>query len=371
MPAAGVRAHHTVMKAVGAISGTSMDGIDVAVVDTDGREMIRCGPGLTIPYDDKLRDRLLLAAAEAPLLADADLAALDESVTRAHVGAIEDFMARSGLDAGAVGVVGLHGQTILHQPERRRTVQLGRGAVAARMLGVKVVDGFRLADVASGGQGAPFAPLYHRALLGGQADAVMVLNLGGVGNATFLDGEDVIAFDTGPASALLDDLVARRLGLAFDRGGALAASGRADATLVARFMADKFFAQKPPKSLDRQHFHALIEAVENLADADAAATLAEFTIASIVAAQAHLPRRPLRWLVTGGGRHNRFFLDRLHGALGVPVEPVEAAGWDGDFLEAQAFAYLAVRSLAGLPLSLPTTTGVPRAMPGGVLHRPP
>jgi anhydro-N-acetylmuramic acid kinase len=356
------------MRAIGAISGTSMDGIDVALIDTDGENSVRAGPGATYPYPAKLRDSLLQLAAEADRLPPERLAAFEAPVTDAHVDAIGRFMADHAI--ASVELIGLHGQTVLHQPAARRTVQLGDGAAAARRLGIVTVDGFRLADVAAGGQGAPFAPLYHRALLAGQDGPAMVLNLGGVGNVTYLDGEVAIAFDTGPASAMLDDFVARRTGAAFDRDGALAATGRVHQDLVAAFRADPFFALPPPKSLDRQHFHAYAASVAALSDADGAATLAAFTLASVIAALDHVPRPPTRWLVTGGGRRNRHFMDELQRMLGVPVQPVEQAGWDGDFLEAQAFGYLAVRAMRGLPLSLPSTTGAPYPMPGGRLHPP-
>jgi len=224
-------------------------------------------------------------------------------------------------------------------------------------------------DVEAGGEGAPFAPLYHRALAQGLEQPVMVLNLGGVGNVTYIDGDEVIAFDTGPASALLDDFMTARRGLPFDADGALAASGAADAAILAAMLDHPYFAAPPPKSLDRNAFHALAGAVGPLDDADGAATLAAFTVESVARALDHAPRPPLRWLVTGGGRLNRTFMRRLADRLGVPVEPVEAVGWDGDALEAQCFAWLAVRSVRGLPLSLPTTTGVPRPMPGGEVVR--
>jgi anhydro-N-acetylmuramic acid kinase len=267
--------------------------------------------------------------------------------------------------------VGLHGQTILHRPERRFTRQLGSGARVAARLGVDTVDRFRHADVAAGGQGAPFAPLFHRALAATLPRPLMVLNLGGVGNVTFIDDDATIAFDTGPASALLDDWVARHVGAAYDADGAVAASGRADAAILAELMRHPYFALPAPKSLDRNDFHARARVVEGMGVADGAATLAAFTVESVAASLAHVPRAPARWIVCGGGRRNGFFMRELARRLGVPVDPAEAVGWDGDFIEAQCFGYLAVRSLRGLPLSLPTTTGVPRPMPGGDLHRAP
>lgn len=353
--------------AIGAISGTSMDGIDIALVETDGREAVRTGPGRTMEYPADLRADLQRLLAD-PSVAERDpLADLDARVTAAFTQAIAGFMAAEGLDRARVDVIGLHGQTVYHRPERRFTRQLGRGADMAKALGIPVVDAFRQADVKAGGHGAPFAPLYHAALAARLPRPLMVLNLGGVGNVTYLGRDEVIAFDTGPASALIDDLVLRRFGVPYDEGGRIAASGAVDQAALAELMANPFFDAPPPKSLDRQDFHARAAIVSKLPDRDAVATLAAFTIESVAAALRHVPEPAARWLVTGGGRRNAAFMAGLARRLGAPVEPVEAEGWDGDLIEAQCFGYLAVRSTLGLPLSLPTTTGVPAPMTGGVL----
>lgn len=353
--------------AIGAISGTSMDGIDIALVETDGREAVRTGPGRTMDYPADLRADLQRLLAD-PSVAERDpLADLDARVTAAFTQAIAGFMAAEGLDRARVDVIGLHGQTVYHRPERRFTRQLGRGADMAKALGIPVVDAFRQADVKAGGHGAPFAPLYHAALATRLPRPLMVLNLGGVGNVTYLGRDEVIAFDTGPASALIDDLVLRRFGQPYDEGGRIAASGAVDQAALAELMANPFFDAPPPKSLDRQDFHARAAIVSKLPDRDAVATLAAFTIESVAAALRHVPEPAARWLVTGGGRRNAAFMAGLARRLGAPVEPVEAEGWDGDLIEAQCFGYLAVRSTLGLPLSLPTTTGVPAPMTGGVL----
>lgn len=357
------------VKAIGAISGTSMDGIDVSVVETDGETMVRPGPGHTFPYPDDLRKTLQALIAEPARAQSEPLEDLERAVTDAHIDAIRRFMAQTGLTAKDIGLIGFHGQTVYHRPEIRFTRQLGLGAQVARALGIDTIGHFRHADVAAGGEGAPFVPLYHRALAHALPQPVMILNLGGVGNVTYIDGDTVIAFDTGPASALLDDFVLRRRNLPFDENGQLAASGRADPRLVAEFMSNPFFERPAPKSLDRQDFHVRAKGVEALSDADGAATLAEFTIESVAASLRHVPGTPRRWLVTGGGRRNAHFMTRLTARLQAPADPVEAVGWNGDFLEAQAFGYLAVRSTLGLPLSLPTTTGVPHPMPGGEWHR--
>jgi anhydro-N-acetylmuramic acid kinase len=356
--------------AIGVISGTSMDNIDIALIETDGRGVVQAGPGGMAPYPPALRKQLL-ALLEEPSRAEREpLLELEEAVTDAFTAAIDGFIRREGLDRGRIDVIGNHGQTVFHRPETRFTRQLSIGGRMAKELGVPVVDDFRSADVKAGGQGAPLVPLYHAALAGDLAQPLMVLNLGGVANVTYLDGDTIIAFDTGPASALIDDLMLKRFGLPYDAGGRIAREGRVERAVLADLMAAPFFRAKPPKSLDRNEFHLRARAADALEPHDAAATLTAFTVEATAAAIAHVPKRPLHWLVTGGGRHNSGIMQGLAERLGVPVEPVESVGWDGDLLEAQCFAYLAVRSREGLPLSLPTTTGVPQAMTGGRFWTP-
>ncbi len=352
--------------ALGLMSGTSMDGIDVAVIVTDGEAVFEHGPALTVPYPEALR-RSLLDVARDEEAASGPLEELEARVTTANAAAVRSLFAGNGASARRVELIGMHGQTILHRPERRFTRQLGRGADLARDLGIDVVDQFRQADVASGGQGAPLVPLYHAALARALPQPIGILNLGGVANVTYIEGDVILAFDTGPASALVDDWIARHTGQAFDHDGRIAAGGRIDEARLARLLDHPYFARRPPKSLDRNAFSPA--AITGLSLADGAATLTRFTARCVVHALGHLPSRPRRWLVGGGGRHNGTMMRMLGEELGVAVEPVEAAGWNGDSLEAEAFAFLAVRSVRGLPLSLPSTTGVPRPMPGGVLHR--
>jgi anhydro-N-acetylmuramic acid kinase len=357
-------------RALGVISGTSMDGIDVALIATDGCKHVIIGPGGTYPYPAALREELLALIADPVRAETAMLPDLEAAVTAAHGDAIAQFMRDNETAATTLDVIGLHGQTVYHRPERRFTRQLGDGSAIAARFGVKTISRFRHADVAAGGEGAPFVPLYHQALANALPQPLMVVNLGGVGNVTYIDGETVIAFDTGPASAMIDDFVRRRRGLAYDVDGALAAAGRADMDLVRAFAQHRYFLRPAPKSLDRNDFHDAIKGVERLSDEDGAATLAEFTVAATVAALRQVPQVPQRWLVTGGGRRNAYIMRRLGEVLGVAVEPVEAVGWHGDYLEAECFGYLAVRSLDGLPLSLPTTTGVPHPLTGGELASP-
>ena len=356
--------------AIGVISGTSMDGIDVALIETDGHNVLRLGAGSMAPYPIPLRAALQDFLKDPSRAEHEPLTELENAVSDAFADAISSFLRQQKLDAAAIDLIGMHGQTVFHRPERRFTRQLSQGQRMAKNLGIAVVDGFRLADVKSGGQGAPLAPMYHAALAKDLPHPVMVLNLGGVGNVTYLDGDTIIAFDTGPASALIDDCVLKRFGLPYDDGGKIAMQGKVDAAILAQLMANPFFHEAPPKSLDRNDFHARAKIVDRLADHDAVATLSAFTIAATVDALRHVPSHPKRWLVTGGGRHNQSFMHGLAKALGVPVEPVESQGWNGDLIEAQCFGYLAVRSVMGLPLSLPSTTGVPEPLTGGMLWQP-
>lgn len=351
-------------RALGLMSGTSLDGIDVAFLTTDGVKAVETGPATTVPYDGGLRDRI-----RGCLGGGGAAAAVAAELTEAHAEAVRRF--RTEHDVGRLDVVGFHGQTILHRPREGLTVQLGDGALLAERTGVDVVCDFRSADVAAGGEGAPLVPIYHAALAGSLERPLAVLNLGGVANVTWLgrDDEEMLAFDTGPGNAMIDDWLLRHTGQPFDRDGALAGAGRADEQWVARFLAHPYFARRPPKSLDRDEFAAF--APEHLSPADGAATLVAMTAVAVAAALAHLPLPPQRWLLAGGGRHNAAVTAALARSLKAPVEPVEAVGWNGDALEAQAFAYLAVRSLLGLPLSFPGTTGVRVPMPGGRLFRAP
>ena len=352
--------------ALGLMSGTSLDGIDAALIHSDGRTRVDAGPALTVPYDAAFRARL-----RAVLGGRGDVAGVERELTLRHAAAVTELLAQAGRPAAEVTVIGFHGHTILHAPERGRTWQIGDGALLAAETGIDVVCDMRGRDVAEGGQGAPLAPLYHAARAADLPKPVAVLNLGGVGNLTWIGPgvDQVIAFDTGPGNALIDDWTARHTGRPFDADGALARAGRVDQAALAGLLDNPYFAETPPKSLDRDAFDTT--PLDGLSPADGAATLTAFTAATVAAALAHLPAPPARWLVTGGGRRNPAVMEALAARLGVAVDPVEAVGWDGDALEAQAFAYLALRSLDGLPLTLPTTTGVPRPTTGGVLHRAP
>jgi anhydro-N-acetylmuramic acid kinase len=369
------------LSAIGLMSGTSYDGVDVALIETDGEEIGRIGPTGYRAYDDSERAALRRAIAAAVNLDDRThrtdvLAEAEAVVTTAHADAVMAFLHANGLSAGAIDVVGFHGQTVLHRPDRRITVQLGDGAELARRLGIPVVYDLRAADVAAGGEGAPLVPVYHRALVRmlGRQQPVAVLNLGGVANVTYVDGEDLVAFDTGPGNALIDDFMRLRTGEPQDDEGGNAAAGTVDEPAVERFLAHPYFARRPPKSIDRNEFRNWVAEEGSRATKsveDGAATLTAITAAAIAAAQSLLPRRPASWIAAGGGTRNPTLMRMLAERLApAPIETADKVGWSADALEAQAFAYLAVRSLRGLPLTFPGTTGVAAPLTGGVVARP-
>jgi anhydro-N-acetylmuramic acid kinase len=365
------------ISAIGTMSGTSLDGIDVALINTDGWQIGRFGPTGYRSYDEPERALMRRALKAATTLRDRDarpgvLREAEELVTRAHAEAIEGFLVANGIERADIAVVGFHGQTILHRPEGRLTVQIGDGPALAQRLRIPVVFDFRAADVAAGGQGAPLVPIFHRALVDGveRPQPISVLNIGGVANVTYIDGKrEPIAGDVGPGNALLDDFMRARAGKRLDRDGEQAAGGQVNEEFVARVLADPFFAAPCPKSLDRNAFAKA--ALPELSVADGAATLTALTAAAVARIIPHLPKPPRSWIVGGGGAHNptlmRMLSERLHPAS---VESASAVGWSADALEAQAFAYLAVRSLRGLPITFPTTTGVAKAMAGGVVIEP-
>ncbi len=358
------------MRALGLMSGTSMDGVDAAVVETDGVEIAGFGPSAFRAYGEG--ERAILRDALGRWPGDAGLDTVEALVRDAHASAVAGF---SGAD-----VVGFHGQTLAHEPRGRGTHQIGRGDLLARSVGVPVVWDFRTADVASGGEGAPLVPFFHFALARriGATAPVAFLNLGGVGNVTWVDPRAaapeapgaLVAFDTGPGNALIDDFLGQRLGRAFDTDGAVAAVGKVREEALAGLAAHPYLERLPPKSLDRQDFHAFLDRVAPLSTEDGAATLAALTVACVAEAARHFPEPATRWLICGGGRKNRTLMTMLAARSNAPVEPVEAVGLDGDMLEAQAFAYLAVRVLRGLPTSAPGTTGVRLPVSGGRISRP-
>ena len=363
-----------VLKAIGLMSGTSLDGIDTAILDTDGASIAVSGPAIAVPYHPWARAMLheaLAAAGQATpgMPVPGPILKAERLITDAHADAVQQLLKQANIHPAGIACIGFHGQTILHRPAERRTWQIGDGQALADATGIPVVNEFRVADVAAGGQGAPLVPLYHQVLTRGMTPPIAVVNIGGVANVTYAGtGGELVAFDTGPGNAALDDWALKQTGEAVDRDGRLAAAGLVDQGVLEFMLDHPIFKKPPPKSLDRFDFP--MAAVEGLSPEDGAATLTAFTAAAIARSQDHLPGVPNLWIICGGGRHNPVLMTELRTRLKQKVITAEEAGWRGDFLEAEAFAYLAVRSIKHLPLSLPSTTGVPYPMPGGRLHRP-
>ena len=379
-----------IMRALGLMSGTSLDGIDVAFIETDGDGVLVRGPAETFPYDASMRKLLVRAMADAKAVTACDarpgcLAEAEREVTERHITAVGYFVARQQIDRASIDVIGFHGQTVLHRPNELLTLQLGLGARLAEKTGLPVVFDLRAADVAAGGQGAPLVPVYHQALVAKLAQRpVAVVNIGGVANVTWIGRDGIgrdgigrnghgreprlIAFDTGPGNALLDDWMMKRAGIAYDEDGRTSGAGRVHEDVVHFYLSHAFFAAAPPKSLDRNAYFS--DLIDGLSLEDGAATLAALTASAIVRAREHMPEEPELWIICGGGRRNRTMMSLIAGRVQCAVVPAEAVGLDGDSIEAEAWAYLAVRSLKGLPITFPGTTGVAEPMSGGVHARP-
>ena len=364
------------LTALGLMSGTSLDGVDVAMIETDGRRVSALGPSGYRPYTEMERSLLRQALYEAADLPDREarpgcLREAERIVTSAHAEAVAAYTAQHRLRFDDIDIVGFHGQTVLHRPEKKLTVQIGDALSLAKSIHIPVMYDFRAADVDAGGQGAPFVPVYHRALaqsLDWEGPTVVV-NIGGVSNITYIDGDTLIACDTGPGNALLDDYMFRWLNQRFDTEGRTAALGKVDAAWINRALQLPFFSVPPPKSLDRNDFASL--KLGDVPPEDGAATLTAFTAAAIARVVPLLPKEPKNWIVAGGGARNLTMLRMLRECLApASVRAADTLGWASDAIEAQAFGFLAARGLKGLPLSYPATTGVPFPMTGGMIARP-
>ncbi len=363
------------MTALGFMSGTSMDGIDAAIIETDGEVITRFGPTCASSFTSEQRHLLMRAVEAARQLTDRNarpgvLAEAEEFITQAHSDVAIDLMKREGLAPDDIDIIGFHGQTVFHKPEDGLTIQIGDGAKLAALTGIDVVSDFRAADMVAGGQGAPLAPVFHQALLhyAGFNGGGVCVNIGGISNISWIpQSADMIAFDTGPGNVLLDAWCQRHLDQPFDRDGVLSSSGEVNEDVLKTLLDNPYFSQPPPKSLDKTSFDLTLLA--GLSVEDGAATLAAFTAQTIALSQAHLPETPQQWIICGGGRLNAAIMRQLQQRIGPSVISAEAAGFNGDDVEAQAFGYLAVRSLRELPLTFPGTTGVATPTRGGVVWR--
>lgn len=365
--------------AIGLMSGTSMDGIDIALVKTDGETTVERGPAFGVAYPSEFRKKLSQALEIAKRIEKRDqrpenIAEIELELTQRHAAAVRDFLVRNKLGYQDIDLIGFHGQTVLHRPLQALTVQIGDGPLLARQTGIPVVHDMRADDMAHGGQGAPLVPAYHAALAAGIADfagrPIVFVNIGGISNLTFIGSDGaIIAYDSGPGNTLIDQWVEAEAGVPYDQGGAIASEGMVLAALARRYLGHAFFTSEKRMSLDRNDFRPPVSGEAGLHDG--ARTLAYVTAAAIVKSMRHLAEKPELVIVCGGGRLNRTImadLDEL--AEAARVAPAEEFGFNGDSMEAEAWAYLAVRSARGLPLTFPGTTGVKAPVSGGVLAKP-
>ncbi|NDE91248.1 MAG: anhydro-N-acetylmuramic acid kinase [Alphaproteobacteria bacterium] len=335
---------------IGLMSGTSVDGIDVAVLQTDGLALVKTGAFASYPYTAAFRKKVKAAFGKrkAP--------AVEKELTVLHARAVNHFLKTHKMKAGDFDCIGFHGQTIAHNPAKGYTVQIGDGKLLHKLTDIPVVYDFRSDDVKAGGQGAPLVPVYHQALAAKQKKPTVFLNIGGLANITYVGAKgELLATDTGPGNAMIDDWVLKHTKRAYDKDGALAAKGTVDEAFVRTFLKHPFFKKKMPKSLDRNAFTACIP--DHLNAADGAATLTQMMVEAIAVTLKLCPKKPSTIIVCGGGRKNRDMMRRLHLATGAKIVPIETMKLDGDATEAQAFAYLAVREILGLPISFKGTTG--------------
>ena len=361
-----------VYRAIGLMSGTSMDGVDVVLIESDGETVSRREPGLLQPYGDEIRATIARAVEAACEQNDRrarpkPVVDAETAVTRAHIDAVQAYLTARGLHAADIDVMGFHGQTLLHRPLDALTIQIGDGAELARGTGVDVVYDMRANDMTQGGQGAPLVPVYHRALVQGSGMKlpVAVVNIGGVANVTWIgEGGDMLAFDTGPGNAMLDDWIAAHTGQRMDENGAIAQKGQINAAALNALLNAPYFERKPPKSLDRNDFS--LSEIAGMNVEDGAATLTAFAAHALARSREHMPVRPLEWIICGGGAHNPTLMAAVRRQVGAPVRVADDLGWSGAFMEAEAFGFLAIRSLRGLPLTFPGTTGVAVPATGGV-----
>jgi anhydro-N-acetylmuramic acid kinase len=363
--------------AIGLMSGTSMDGIDVALVRTDGEAVVERGPFLSVPYEPAFRDRLKQALEDAKAIRHrderpGDLARIERDLTLRHAEAVALFLRHHQLKPEQIDLIGFHGQTVLHRPDEALTVQLGDGPLLAAETDIDVVYDMRANDMLHGGQGAPLVPVYHQALaqqIPGDQWPVCFVNIGGISNLTFLDRDGtIIGFDSGPGNTLIDQWVETHAGIPYDDGGRIASEGTVIMALAERYLDNPFFTAKTRRSLDRNDFRPPEGHEAELSDG--ARTLAFVSAAAILKSTGHLPAPPKTYVICGGGRLNRTIMSDiadLAGKRGARVLTAEQAGFDGDAMEAEAWAYLAVRSVRGLSLTFPGTTGVREPVSGGVL----
>ena len=349
---------------LGLMSGTSCDGIDIALLKTDGHTIGEFGPGMVFTYDDLFSNQLRNLFLEKDYL---NILRIEKKLTELHASAVFDFLKKEILDIKNIELIGMHGHTVIHLPKEKISLQIGNPCLLSELTGASVISNFRIRDIARGGEGAPLVPIFHQAIAKKfLLDNVAFLNIGGVSNITYIEGNNIHAFDAGPGSALIDNFVRERCQLSYDNNGEIAAKGKPDERILKSCLSDQFYKKNPPKSLDRNHFNYID--LTNINLEDGAATLTYITAKSIEAGVRLLNKRPNKILICGGGRKNKFLVDIIKQELAdIDLCIIDEIGINGDLVEAYAFAYLAARSNLKLPLSYPTTTGTSSPCTGGLI----
>ncbi|MEM7616787.1 MAG: anhydro-N-acetylmuramic acid kinase [Pseudomonadota bacterium] len=357
--------HDNIYTAIGLMSGTSTDGIDAAIIKTDGYKITEYFESIFIPYQEDFRRKL-----QNLMNKNANHLALEQEFTELNIKAVIKILQLNKMSADDIDLIGFHGQTITHQPAEGITWQIGNSALLAEKTGINVIGDMRRRDVAAGGQGAPLVPIFHHALFNDYTKPLMVVNIGGVANITYIseDEDALMACDTGPGNALIDDFIFSKTGQKYDEGGQLALKGSVNFDIINEIMTLEYFKIPPPKSLDRHDFSDILPLVNNLSTEDAVATLSYFTAKTIADSAKFAPEQPTKWIICGGGRHNKFIMEKLNELLDGVVDDIDQHGLSGDYIEAQAFAFLAVRSFKKLPITFPKTTGIARAISGGSIY---
>lgn len=363
------------LTAIGMMTGTSFDGIDASIIQTDGSNIEKIGVNKSLYYDDKFRKkiRLLLSKKLDPEL----LLSVHNELATLHANLVKDLLLDGNLGSHNIDIIGFHGQTIYHDPNKGHSLQIGNAALLAQMTQINVISDFRSKDIANKGQGAPLVPIFHKALCKKLDKPVVVLNIGGVSNITYIEDDYMLAFDTGPGGAMLDDFIYKHISKKFDDRGVFASQGTPDKGLLKILLQNDYFKLHPPKSLDRNAFHSAMREISKLSPKDAAATLTYFIASSIHDALKFLPKTPKHWFVCGGGRHNEFLLEIMKKEYNLNVILIDKIELslpnkkfvNGDFIESQAFGFLAVRSFYNLPITWPSTTGVLSEVSGGAFYR--
>ncbi len=360
-----------IYKAIGLMSGTSMDGVDLALIESNGKEVIkRDSDFLHLRYEQDFKTRLRSLIYKDPSLSQ--IKEIENELTLIHADLVNQFLKKNKIKPSEIDVIGFHGHTVLHSPQKQITWQIGNAHLLAHKTGINVVADFRSRDVMLGGQGAPLVPIYHFYLFHDQPRPTAALNIGGISNITYFGGDEntIEAFDVCFGNAPFDDLMKEKFGQDFDENGKLSKSGHADFIIADHILQNKIFRSKPPKSFDRDDFINVLAPITHLKVEDALATFAYMHARAVAINLDFLPAKPKEIFVCGGGRKNSAIIDEMKKWLtGIDVKATEEIGINGDSVEAEAFAFLAIRSLLDLPISFKNTTGTAAPSCGGVLYK--